>query len=103
MQKTIKTAGTTFGARQKYLQGLARAGHIRLALVREPDNAYDPNAIKVIAIANKPCMVGYVPREETKNLSAVMDRGAFVRAENPVVVGGAGLSYGMRFDISYTD
>ena len=42
------------------------------ALVREPDNPYDPNAIAV-KLANIP--LGYVPREIAKELAPEMDSG----------------------------
>lgn len=43
-----------------------------LELVREPDNAYDPNAVRVEWRGRK---LGYVPRSENGALSWAMDRG----------------------------
>jgi len=41
--------------------------------VREPDNPYDPNAIKV-ALAGI-VFLGYVPKEIAKELAPLMDQG----------------------------
>jgi hypothetical protein len=44
----------------------------RAALVREPQNSHDPNAIAVYV---KGRHVGYVPRDDAQWISSVMDRG----------------------------
>jgi hypothetical protein len=49
----------------------------RLDLSREPDNAYDANAIRVEWRGHK---LGYVPRAENHALSGVLDRGEPVTA-----------------------
>lgn len=59
-----------------------------LALVREPDNAHDPRAVRVEWQGRK---LGYLPRAENRVVSAEMDRGtrvsgriaALTRARNP--------------------
>ena len=43
-----------------------------LELVREPDNAYDPNAVRVEWRGRR---LGYVPRSENGALAWAMDRG----------------------------
>lgn len=53
-----------------------RVGH-ELALVREPDNAYDPNAVRVEWQGVK---LGYIPRRENGNVARQMDHGAHIRA-----------------------
>ncbi len=49
----------------------------RLDLVREPDNAYDRNAVRVDWRGRK---LGYVPRAENEALAWAMDRGERVSA-----------------------
>jgi len=49
----------------------------RLALVREPDNPYDANAVRVEWAGRK---LGYVPRTENAALAWAMDRGERVSA-----------------------
>jgi hypothetical protein len=49
----------------------------RLDLVREPDNAYDANAVRVEWRGRK---LGYVPRAENRALAWAMDRGETVTA-----------------------
>ncbi len=49
----------------------------RLALVREPDNPYDANAVRVEWTGRK---LGYVPRTENAALAWAMDRGERVSA-----------------------
>lgn len=48
-----------------------------LALVREPDNAHDANAVRVQWRGHK---LGYLPRAENRAVAAEMDRGAPVVA-----------------------
>ncbi len=48
-----------------------------LALIREPDNAHDANAIRVEWRGRK---LGYLPRAENRAVSAEMDRGGQVEA-----------------------
>ncbi|MSQ71830.1 MAG: HIRAN protein [Betaproteobacteria bacterium] len=48
-----------------------------LSLVREPDNAYDANAVRVEWQGHK---LGYVPRRENPALAWAMDRGQAVTA-----------------------
>lgn len=49
----------------------------RLALIREPDNRHDANAIRVEWNGRQ---LGYVPRAENRVLAAAMDRGEAVEA-----------------------
>lgn len=48
-----------------------------LALVREPDNTYDPNAVRVEWRGEK---LGYVPHADNADLARHMDRGTKVEA-----------------------
>jgi hypothetical protein len=48
-----------------------------LALVREPDNAYDGNAVRVEWRGRQ---LGYLPRAENRAVAAEMDRGGRVEA-----------------------
>ncbi|MCX7962248.1 MAG: HIRAN domain-containing protein [Burkholderiales bacterium] len=48
-----------------------------LRLVREPDNPYDPNAVRVEWRERK---LGYVPRRENAALAWALDRGAPLKA-----------------------
>jgi hypothetical protein len=49
----------------------------RLALVREPANPHDPNAVR---IEWRGRMLGYVPRRDNTDLARQLDRGARVEA-----------------------
>lgn len=48
-----------------------------LTLVREPDNPYDPNAVRVEWRGEK---LGYVPRAENADVARHMDHGTKVEA-----------------------
>lgn len=48
-----------------------------LQLVREPDNSYDPNAVRVEWQGHK---LGYVPRADNEALERFMDRGSKAEA-----------------------
>lgn len=53
-------------------------------LVPEPDNQYDPNAIKVIADG---VLVGYVPAKKTKAVRKIMDEKKIVQSQCQVYGG----------------
>lgn len=55
----------------KALWSRMQAGDV-LTLVREPDNAYDPRAVRVEWQGHK---LGYVPRKENEAVARQMDRG----------------------------
>lgn len=44
-------------------------------LIPEPDNEYDPNAIKVVVMG---VMIGYVPKEKTKKVKTLLESGTVV-------------------------
>ncbi|MBI1285292.1 MAG: HIRAN protein [Thiobacillus sp.] len=48
-----------------------------LALIREPDNPFDPNAVRVEWQGHK---IGYVPRRENADVARFMDRGQRLEA-----------------------
>lgn len=54
-----------------------------LALVREPDNAHDANAVRVEWRGHK---LGYLPRAENRAVAAEMDRGTPVVARIAALV-----------------
>lgn len=78
---TTKVAGTTFrDIDKKYLVKLATLPprqYPKCKLVRQPDNAADPNAVKVV-VARK--HIGFVPRELAARVAEVMDAGTKVTA-----------------------
>lgn len=84
----IKLAGVTFGDAQENIKKFGCKDIGSFALVREPDNPHDPNAIRV-ALAGKFCL-GYVPKEIAKKLAPEMDAGkSFIaffvkRNEHPI-------------------
>ncbi len=47
----------------------------RLQLIREPDNPYDPKAVRV---EWRGVMIGYAPRADNVDLARIMDHGAQV-------------------------
>jgi hypothetical protein len=61
--KDVSVAGVTFEGRQRFVKMLNPRSTVKLEA--DPDNPYDPNAVKVIADGNH---VGFVPR----NLAAAL-------------------------------
>ena len=60
-QERFGLAGATFGARQSALRAAVdNPAPASITFEREPENKYDPNAIRVLANGAD---VGYVPRE----------------------------------------
>lgn len=76
-----KVVGVTFrdgypGTFHKWAQ-LSRDRYPKCTLKRDPDNAVDPNAVKVMVGRRH---VGFVPAELTVRVAAVMDDGVPVTA-----------------------
>lgn len=91
---TCKIAGVTIGQRQGILAYVKKfADNAHLYLVREPKNAHDPNAVRVVASVNSNgkqhgVVLGYLPRNEAKRIAPLMDKGKFVTISNYHLVGG---------------
>lgn len=72
VQKTFKLAGVTVDDAQDNIKKFGCRDIGSFALVREPDNPHDQNAIRV-EIGGK--YLGYVPRDIAQNLAPEMDKG----------------------------
>ena len=84
-----KIAGVTKknsdGERRQSIIKELEAGE-RVTLIREPDNRYDPNAIRVDSGLGQ---IGYIPAETAlNNLASEMDRGCEVTAIISEITGG---------------
>lgn len=75
---TIKLAGTSQPEAQQNICQLGNAKTRSYQLDREPNNHFDPNAIRV-TIAGR--LLGYVPRQTASALAPMMDLGLEVMAE----------------------
>lgn len=72
-----KVSGVKYGRRREYISKYVRIGS-RFRFEREPDNAYDPNAIKVLLpVRNGRHLleIGYVPAKIAAGLAPRMDEG----------------------------
>jgi hypothetical protein len=76
----FKVAGTTFrpDAVKKVADKLGRGTQPYVKLEKEPDNPYDPKAVKVIADGE---FIGYVPQSEVDKVHDILDN-----SENTVIV-----------------
>ena len=70
---TTKLAGVSFGNAQKNIKKFGCRDIMTYALIREPENIHDPNAIRVCLFDI--FFLGYVPKHIAKNLSPLMDSG----------------------------
>ena len=77
----IPVAGVSY--RQKKVRHCYNGQALRL--VRDPNNEYDPCAIKVLAGKH---LIGFIPRGKNELLAEYMDRGGTVKAKVAKVVGG---------------
>jgi hypothetical protein len=66
---STKVVGVTFGSRQATIQQLSVGAAV--CLRREPDNAYDPNAIRVEHTDG--AQIGYIPKELAAQLAYQWD------------------------------
>ena len=88
----ITLAGTTFDNRQKTIATLHsyKREDIKITLVREPNNEFDKNAIKVYAkIPNgKIFDIGYIPKEIAKIYAKILDKEIKITYKFDSVIGG---------------
>jgi len=89
-----KVAGVSFEGRQDVLGGL-RPGD-PLALVRQPDNAHDVNAIAVMRGA---LHIGFLNKQMARRLAPKFDEGSRYRAEVTAVTGGGARSRGVNIRV----
>jgi hypothetical protein len=75
---TIKLTGVSFGETQENIKRFGCRDIGTYALIREPDNPHDPNAIQV-AIAY--WVMGYLPKATARFLAPLMDAGRTFLAE----------------------
>jgi hypothetical protein len=67
-----KLAGVTYGDARENIRTFGCRDIGSYALVREPDNEHDPNAISV-QVGGK--FMGYIPKETAQHLAPMMDAG----------------------------
>lgn len=100
---SFQVAGVTFSNRQFCLRALRRSRkENKIALIREPQNKHDANAIKVIAISlpeRHTKMLGYVPKDLAAQLAPLMDDCVFIRVCDWNVVGNQECNYGLQVAI----
>lgn len=74
-----KARGTSFGNRQQVLRRLLSydASDITLSFMREPDNIYDTNAVKILASVKYrgSAVVGYLSSDLAAKLAPLLDSG----------------------------
>lgn len=73
-----KLTGVTIGEAQKNIKELSKNKMDACDLVREPQNLYDPNAIRVETQGH---YLGYIPKGIAEKIAPLMDNGTQVRAE----------------------
>lgn len=103
----IRAVGTTSGNIQERL-GFMRQFPIntmQAELVREPENPFDKNAIKIVIhlrSINRKTVIGYVPRGLAAGLAAVIDAGIQAKVELLQILGGYSYkeNYGCLLNIS---
>lgn len=99
-----KARGTTFGNRQDVLRRLNRysPSDIGLYFEREPNNEFDTNAIKIVAVVRNhgSAIVGYVSKDLASGLAPMLDEGheaaIFLNGITGSDVGG--FKFGLNFD-----
>ena len=80
-----KVVGTTFREKDKPIPWDELGKGKYLCLIREKDNQYDPNAIKVLYV---PHFLGYLPKQTAAELAPKIDSGSHFFAEITEITGG---------------
>ena len=103
----IRATGTTVGNIQERLGFMKQfpINTMQAELVREPENPFDKNAIKIVIhlrSINRKTVIGYVPRGLAAGLAAVIDAGIQAKVELLQILGGYSYkeNYGCLLNIS---
>lgn len=103
----IRATGTTAGNIQERLGFMKQfpINTMQAELVREPENPFDKNAIKIVihlCSINRKTVIGYVPRGLAADLAAVIDAGIQAKVELLQILGGYSYkeNYGCLLNIS---
>ena len=103
----IRATGTTAGNIQERLGFMKQfpINTMQAELVREPENPFDKNAIKIVIhlrSINRKTVIGYVPRGLAAGLAAVIDAGIQAKVELLQILGGYSYkeNYGCLLNIS---
>lgn len=103
----IRATGVTAGNIQERLGFMKQfpMNTMQAELVREPENPFDKNAIKIVIhlrSINRKTVIGYVPRGLAAGLAAVIDAGIQAKVELLQILGGYSYkeNYGCLLNIS---
>jgi hypothetical protein len=96
---TTKLSGVTFGGAQDNIKTFGNKDIGSYALIREPENPHDQNAIRVTLFGK--IFMGYMPKEIAKELAPLMDSGRqfmafFIKLNLPLYEGPVGLTVEIR-------
>lgn len=61
----------------KYFEKKPSSKDINIILVKEKDNKYDPNAIKVVSIREKKYNLGYIIKDKINYINSIYDKISF--------------------------
>ena len=75
----VKLTGVSFGNAQDNIKTFAKPDIRWFAMVREPENPKDPNAIRVALFGE--FFLGYIPKDVAAQLAPLMDSGRVFDAE----------------------
>lgn len=101
-----KTAGVTHGNRQKLLARLSRYApeDITIQLQRESGNAYDSNAVQIVAAVRGKgsAVMGYLNRQLAAAIAPLLDKGKEIHSIFKAITGGADyrLTYGLNVELA---
>ena len=100
-----KVAGVTYGKRQQAIEHLThyRPEHIRISLYRDKANAYDRNAVAVIATVKGKgsYTMGYLPKALAAFIAPLMDAGRTITSRLASIKGTNEpyLNYGLGIEV----
>lgn len=107
LSMVIRVVGTTVGNIQERLAFIKQfpVETMQAELVREPENQFDKNAIKIVIhlrSINRKTVIGYVPKGLASSLAPVLDAGVQAKAELLRILGGYSYkeSYGCLLSIN---
>ena len=100
-----KATGVTHGNRQTLIERLTRYApeDISVTLQREKSNAYDKNAVQIVAAVRGKgsAVIGYINRELAAALAPLLDKGVQIASRfKEITGGGVGYNYGFNVELA---
>ncbi len=99
MKMIIKIKGVTFEDRQPFFEEIKEGQ--KVFLMPQLNNEFDDNAVMIVDAEGRD--LGYVPKENSKAITELINADKNITAEIVAIVGGGDYTWGARVEVTIED